>query len=97
MGTGVMTSFSVSASGKAVVCCVHDRVKREVITEAQVMAIGLEIGIRYNPIQHKLWVCSCCENLFVDPSDEPQYCKVCQVPPVHNHTSPLPKPNGRPI
>lgn len=97
MGTGVMTSINVVASGKAIVCCIHDRVKREVTTEAQVMTIGLEVGIRYDPVQHRLWRCSCCENLFVDASDEPRHCRICQIPPVHQQAGPLPKPNGRPL
>lgn len=81
-------------SGKAIVCCVHDRQKRVVITEAQVAALGLQSGIIYDPEQHKIHRCTCCENLFVDPSDEPRFCSVCQRPLVHALGGPLPLPGG---
>lgn len=91
------TGLRAVLGGTAVVCCVHNRVKREVVTEAQVAQLGAEIGMRYDPRQHKLWLCSCCENLFVDPSDEPRHCQRCQTPPVHQLGGPLAKPNGRPV
>src|SRR4051794_4979325 len=69
--------FRPSISGAAVVCCVHDRQKRQVVTEAQVARLGLEEGIVYDSRQHRIHRCGCCENLFVDPSDEPRYCSVC--------------------
>ena len=97
MSAGGGTALRVALGGKAVVCCVHDRPKRQVTTEAQVAALGLEVGQVYDPKQHKLWLCACCENLFVDPSDEPRYCRRCQGP--HRCTrlnGPLPAPNGRP-
>ena len=92
-----VTGARVGLAGSAVVCCVHDCVKREITTEAQVMTIGLEVGIRYDPKQHRLWKCACCENLFVDPSDEPRLCRRCLVPVVHQPAGPLSKPNGRPL
>lgn len=91
-----MTDFQVAVSGVAVVCCVHDREKRQVTTEAQVAALGLEVGQVYDPKQHRLWLCACCENLFVDPSDEPRYCRRCERPNRHPLGGPLPEPNGRP-
>jgi hypothetical protein len=84
-------------AGTAVVVCIHDRVKREITTEAQVAALGAEVGIAYDPKQHRVWECACCANLFVNPTDEPRYCQRCRVPPAHQPAGPLPKPNGRPL
>lgn len=92
-----MTNFSVAASGTAVVCCVHDRVKREITTEAQVAELGREVGQVYDPKQHKLWLCACCQNLFVDPSDTPRFCRRCYRTPTHQLGGPLPTPNERPV
>jgi hypothetical protein len=80
--------------GKAVVCCVHNREKRQVQTEAQVAALGLAVGRLYDPKQDKLHLCSCCANLFVDPSDEPRFCSVCLRVPTHALGGPLPDPKG---
>ena len=88
------TGFRVELGGTAVVCCVHDREKRKVVTEAQVAALGLEVGMLYDPTRHKLHRCACCENLFVDPSDEPRYCSTCQGPLKHALGGPLPEPVG---
>ena len=92
-----MTDFRAVVSGKASVHCIHDREKRVVTTEAHVAQLGQEVGVNYDPAQHKLWECSCCENLFVDPSDEPRLCRRCQVPPAHQPAGPLAAPNGRPL
>jgi hypothetical protein len=93
MSTGAAPIQAV-LGGTAVVCCVHDREKRRVTTEAQVARLGLEVGQIYDPVQHKLHRCACCENLFVDPSDEPRFCSVCQRPNVHPLGGPLPAPIG---
>lgn len=90
--------IGVALGGHAVVCCVHDRVKREILTEAQVAELGRQVGQVYDRRQHKLWMCSCCENLFVDLADEPRFCHRCQTrPPVHPLNGALPSPNGEPI
>ena len=90
--------IGVALGGHAVVCCVHDRVKREITTEAQVAELGRQVGQVYNPKQHRLWLCACCENLFVDPSDEPRFCHRCHTrPPVHPLNGSLPSPNGEPV
>lgn len=83
-------------SGSAKVCCVHDREKRQVTTEAQVAELGLLLRppILFDPKQHKLFVCACCENLFFDISDEPRFCGPCQRPLVHQLGGPLPDPGG---
>lgn len=81
-------------SGTAVVCCVHDRQKRQVVTSRQVFDLGLQVGQLYDPRQHKLHLCSCCENLFVDLGDEPRFCSTCVRPHVHPLGSPLPEPKG---
>ena len=88
------TAPRIVLGGTAQVCCVHDREKRVVTTEAQVAALGLEAGILYDPRIHKLQRCACCDNLFFDPSDEPRYCSVCQRPLVHPLGGPLPEPKG---
>lgn len=68
----------MALAGSAVVVCVHDRTKREVTTETQVAELGLTVGQVYDPRQHKLHTCGCCENLFVDFSDETRYCRRCR-------------------
>lgn len=89
-GNGARVAFS----GTAVVVCVHDRTKREVTTEAQVADLGRAVGQAYDPRQHKLHACACCENLFVDPSDVPRYCRRCQPPALHPTGGPMPEPIG---
>lgn len=93
MSTAAAGSRAV-LGGRAVVCCVHDRQKRQVVTEAQVAAVGLEAGIVYDPRQHRIHRCACCSNLFVDPSDEPRYCETCRTPPVFALGGPLAAPTG---
>ena len=80
--------------GTAVVCCVHDRQKRQVVTEAQVAALGLEVGVLYDPKQHRVHRCGCCLNLFIDASDEPRYCGKCSGPLAHAQGGPLAAPIG---
>lgn len=84
----------VALGGTAVVCCVHDREKRRVVTEAQVAALGLTVGQVYDPKQHKLHLCACCQNLFVDATDVPRFCSICRRPLVHSAAGPLPDPKG---
>lgn len=88
------STIHAQLGGTAVVCCVHDREKRVVRTEADVARLGLEVGLVYDRAQHKLHRCACCDNLFVDPSDEPRYCSVCQRPLVHPLGGPLAPPIG---
>jgi hypothetical protein len=92
-----MSTMRLGLAGAAVVVCPHDRVKREVTTEAQVAELGRQVGQAYDPKQHKLWKCACCENLFVDPSDTPRFCRKCYRTPVHPLAGPLPTPNERPV
>jgi hypothetical protein len=84
----------VVLGGKRVVCCVHDREKRQVVTETQVAELGLAVGLIYDPRQHKIHRCACCDNLFVDPSDEPRFCSICTRPAVHALGGPLSLPRG---
>lgn len=81
-------------SGVAVVCCVHNREKRVVTTDTKVAELGLKMGFVYDPKQHKIHRCMCCENLFVDPSDEPRLCGVCSKAPVYALGGPIPEPKG---
>jgi hypothetical protein len=80
--------------GKAVVCCVHDRQKRQVTTERQVFELGVSAGLVFDPVQHKIHRCACCQNLFVAFSDEPRYCSICNRVPVHALGGPLAPPIG---
>lgn len=77
-----MTGFSLSVSGVALVCCVHDRVKREVT------------DLAFDPATHKVHMCACCENLFTRTDDVPHYCEPCGGQPVHRLMAPLPTPIG---
>lgn len=88
------SGFPVAVSGQAVVCCVHDRQKRQVTTEAQVAELGLSVGQVYDPARHKLHMCGCCQNLFVDLSDIPRLCTVCSSPAMHELGGPLADPIG---
>lgn len=92
--SGAAATLRVALGGTAVVCCVHDREKRKVVTEAQVAALGLQVGQVYDQRQHKLHRCACCENLFVDPTDTPRFCSACQGPLQHMLGGPLPEPTG---
>jgi hypothetical protein len=90
------TTVELVLGGTAQVYCVHDREKRQVVTEAQVAELGLESGIVYDPRQHRTHRCACCSNLFVDPSDEPRYCDTCNPAArlVHSLGAPLALPIG---
>lgn len=89
-----MRGLRIELGGTAKVYCLHDREKRQIVTEAQVAQLGLQVGQVYDPKQHKLHRCSCCDNLFVDPSDEPRFCSSCLRPLVHTPGGPLPAPKG---
>lgn len=94
MSTGT-SSLRMTLSGTAVVCCVHDREKRQITTEAQVADLAADVGATYDPKRDKMFLCSCCQNLFVDLGDEPLYCHACRQPNVHPLGGPLPEPTGR--
>lgn len=76
---GVQVALQVSA----VVCCVHDREKRQV----QELA--------FDPRVTKLHLCACCENLFLERTDTPMFCPECRKPPAHMLGGPLPAPKGQ--
>lgn len=86
--------LKATLSGVAVVCCIHDREKRQVTTEAHVAELGKLVGAVYDPVQHKLAHCPCCDNLFVQYDDEPKFCHVCRQSLVHPLGGPLPEPTG---
>ena len=89
-----MPGAVATLGGTARVYCVHDREKRLVITASAVAALAADLGIRYIPALHKLHLCACCDNLFVDGADTPQYCHACQRPNTHPLGGPLPDPIG---
>lgn len=88
-------SLRPTISGVAVVCCLHDREKRQIRTEQQIIALGREIGVEYDPKQHHIFECACCQNWFVNTGDEPRFCHVCRMPLVHAPAGPLAEPTGR--
>lgn len=92
--TAVAGRFHMSLGGVAVVCCVHDREKRQVRTERQIVELGREVGVEYDPRQHRLFECACCENLFVDPGDEPRLCHACRGSVIHAPAAPIAEPRG---
>lgn len=65
-----------------VVCCVHDRVKREVT------------DLAFDASREKVHLCACCENLFTRADDVPHLCSACGGHPVHPLMAPLPDPLG---
>lgn len=92
--TGGTGTLSMTLGGTAIVCCVHDREKRQIRSEAAVAELGALVGVAYRPEHHKLFDCACCENLFVDEDDEPKFCYRCRGPLVHALGGPLPEPTG---
>lgn len=88
-----MNRIKATLGGVAVVCCVHDREKRQVTTQDHVERLGYELGRVYDPKVHYTILCACCENLFVSTSDAPRFCHVCNGSPVHQVMAPLPEPN----
>lgn len=66
----------------AIVCCVHDREKRQIVE------------LEFDITETKVHLCSCCENLFLEVSDEPMFCPTCRRPPKHLLGGPLPEPHG---
>lgn len=88
------TGLRVSLGGKAEVFCVHDRKKREVVTEEQVALLGLEIGVVFQKGIHHTHHCPCCDNLFVADGTTERYCATCSGSPVHALGGPLAEPKG---
>jgi hypothetical protein len=88
-------ALRVSLGGTAAIYCVHDREKRLVRTEDEVARLGLEVGIVYDRNVHRLFDCSCCENLFWDAGEEARFCHACRGPTLHLPGGALPEPRGR--
>lgn len=72
----------LALGGTAVVCCVHNREKRQITSLA------------FDPARTKLHLCSCCENLFLERTDTPMFCEGCRGPNIHPLGGPLPEPGG---
>jgi hypothetical protein len=77
-----MRTIGATIGGTVVVCCVHDRVKRQVT------------DLAFDSAREKVHLCACCENLFTRPDDVPHYCPACGGRPVHPPAAPLPAPTG---
>lgn len=84
----------VALSATAVVCCLHDRVKRVVLDDKALILGMQEAGLKYDPAQHKIHKCACCENLFLDLTDIPRLCDGCSKAPVWAQAGPLAEPKG---
>ena len=84
----------VAVGGMAAVYCVHDRVKRAIVSDAQLVALLAHAGETFDARQHRIHRCACCDNLFVDPTDEPRYCWTCRMPPSFALGGPLATPTG---
>ena len=78
-----MNSLAPTFSGKAQIFCVHNREKRRVVELA------------FDPVKTSLHLCSCCENLFREPSDTPMFCPDCREAPTFALGGPLADPRGR--
>ena len=86
-----MRGVEISLSGTAVVCCVHDRQKRQVKSPDDCMRIAREAGVTL--MAHpKFQTCGCCENVFATFGDAPQYCHTCSGANVHLLGGPLNQP-----
>jgi hypothetical protein len=72
----------MSVGGTAVVCCVHNREKRQVT------------DLAFDGRTHKPHMCACCENLFLRTDDVPHYCDQCGGKPFYRLAAPLPDPIG---
>jgi hypothetical protein len=72
----------MSVTGTAVVCCVHNRIKRQVT------------DLAVDTAREKPHLCACCENLFTRPDDVPHYCPPCGGQPVYPLAAPLAPPIG---
>jgi hypothetical protein len=88
------TGLRIAVTGRAVVCCVHDRQKRQIVTEEQVAELGLEIGVVFKKGIHHVHQCACCENLFVADGTTERYCTVCSGSLIHALGGPLAEPKG---
>jgi hypothetical protein len=88
----------LSLGGTAVVVCLHNREKRVVNTPDDVAQLGvlLDPPVIFDPKVHKVHICACCSNLFVDRTDSPRYCSVCDPnkPFTHMPAAPLAQPIG---
>ena len=79
---GELMGVNVTLGGTAKVYCIHNRQKRRV----------KELEFDSNKI--KIHMCSCCENLFLERTDTPMFCEICQRSPVYEPGGPLPDPIG---
>ena len=68
--------------GTAVICCVHNRVKRQVT------------DMLFDAALTKIHLCSCCENVFTERTDTPVFCRTCRGDAVYELGGPLPDPTG---
>jgi recombinational DNA repair protein RecR len=74
--------LGTSVRGMAVVYCLHNRQKRQVV------------DLAFDRAKTKVHLCACCENLFLELTDTPMFCEPCRRPPVFAAGGPLPPPRG---
>ena len=51
--------------------------------------------LAFDSAHTSLHLCSCCENLFTEPSDQPVFCHDCRGELWYALGGPLPDPKGR--
>jgi hypothetical protein len=85
-----MPGIQLVLGGVAVVCCVHDRQKRQVRNPDDYMRL-LVHGRRLVGAT-KFQTCGCCENVFVALSDIPQLCHQCNGSLRHKPGGPISDP-----
>lgn len=89
-----MAESLISLGGTAKVYCVHDRGKREITDPDEVIKLGAEHGIEYDPKKHKFQKCACCDNCFVTLDDTPTLCGPCLGIPLHELMGAIPEGKG---
>lgn len=69
------SNLGIKIGGTATVYCLHDRQKRVITEEAQVLAMAPD-GAKLDS-DHQIKNCQCCENLFVTDSPIDEKCLPC--------------------
>jgi hypothetical protein len=85
----VAQGVGIGITGAAIVCCVHDRQKRELVDPDE---LRLLYRAAYNTTPRVVARCACCDNLFAAFDDTPRLCTTCNGPTVHTVRGPLADP-----
>jgi hypothetical protein len=84
-----MSGFRTSIGGVAVVHCVHDRVKRELVDPDEFRVLYRAAYFKDPRVVSR---CACCDNLFASVDDTPRLCTTCKGTIIHSLEAPLPDP-----